>query len=149
MAYGEAEGEEKDFPSKSDGDTEVEAVVERGIVRASEGNGNETHIDLTEVDNSSDTEQEDSDSVEPGPSEEVSTTRDVADLGIVAAEVGAEIKSDDDDHGTITDDYEADSEEPVTAFDNRRYSEVTGGMSEMSLTDTIICVGFGYALVYA
>jgi len=132
LAYGEGEGEEKDS------DTEVEAVVERGV-----------HIDLTEAEHSSDTEQGNSGSVEHGTSEEVRTTRDVADLGIVAGEVGAEIKSDDDDHGTITDDYEADSEEPVTAFDNRRYSEVTGGMSEMSLTDTIICVGFGYALVYA
>jgi len=101
------------------------------------------------VEASSDTERENSVIVPQGTSRDTGTTRDIADLGIVASELGAEIKSDDDDHGTITDDYEADSEEPVTAFDNRRYSEVTGGMSEMSLMDTIICVGFGYALVYA
>ncbi|KAK5102234.1 hypothetical protein LTR70_004537 [Exophiala xenobiotica] len=142
-AYGEGEGDEKDS------DTEVEAVVERGVVLMSEDNGDERHIDLTEAEHSSHTEQDDSGIAKRGISEEVGTTKDVADLGIVAGEVGAETKSDDDDHGTITDDYEADSEEPVTAFDNRRYSEVTGGMSEMSLTDAIICVGFGYALVYA
>lgn len=149
LAYGEGGGEEKDVAGESDSDTEMEAVVERSMVLTSEDNGNERHIDLTEAENSSDTEQEDSGIAKCGISEEIGMTRDVADLGIVAGEVGAEIKSDDDDHGTITDDYEADSEEPVTAFDNRRYSEVTGGMSEMSLTDTIICVGFGYALVYA
>lgn len=67
-------------------------------------------------------------------------------------EAGPEI-STDDDSGTVTDDYDADSSEaelpsgPV--FNRSRYGEVTGGLSEISLWDTAICVGFGYALVYS
>lgn len=51
------------------------------------------------------------------------------------------------------DGYDADSSEaepgPGPAFNRSRYGQVTGGMSEMSLFDTAVCVGFGYALVYA
>jgi len=149
LAYGGGEGEEGAVTSDAAADTEVEGVLDRDAVFTSQDNSSERHIGLMGVEASSDTERENSVIVPQGTSRDTGTTRDIADLGIVASELGAEIKSDDDDHGTITDDYEADSEEPVTAFDNRRYSEVTGGMSEMSLMDTIICVGFGYALVYA
>lgn len=119
-----------------------------GFITASEDDEDELPIETTESEDGSDTEQ-DNGVVEPSTSRDIGTTRDAADLGIIANETGGDVKSDTDDHGTITDDYEADSEEPVTAFDSRRYSEVTGGMSELSMTDTIICVGFGYALVYA
>lgn len=71
------------------------------------------------------------------------------DLNIV--DVGHAIESDDD--GTSTDDYDADTSEaepgPGPMFSRERYEEVTGGMSEMSFMDTMICVGFGYALVYS
>lgn len=73
-------------------------------------------------------------------------------LEIENIEAGPEIDSDDDS-GTVTDDYDADSSEadlpPGPVFNSQRYGEVTGGLSEISLWDTAICVGFGYALVYS
>lgn len=90
---------------------------------------------------------------------DVGTERFV-DLNIVDA--GHAVESDDEhghneeieeDSGTTTDDYDADTSEaehtPGTIFNRSRYEEVTGGLSEMSVMDTMICVGFGYALVYA
>jgi len=149
LAYGEDDDDAEDTATEANSDTEVETVGRRGMNFTAAENGEIQHVELTVAAGSSDTDKDEPREAENAFNTDITTTRDIADLGIVAAEVGAEAKSDDDDHGTITDDYEADSEEPVTTFDSRRYSQVTGGLSEMSLTDTIICVGFGYALVYA
>lgn len=79
-------------------------------------------------------------------------TRDIAlEIGPLSSHGDTDHGDDkENDSGTITDDYEADCSdtEPASEFDEED-GEATGGISEMSLTDTIICVGFGYALVYA
>ncbi|KAK5950557.1 hypothetical protein OHC33_008500 [Knufia fluminis] len=150
LMYGQAEAE---GGVHEDDDTNLEALAlddtDTDTDTLNAESEKERHVKLAETEDDSETGQEDGGVQSPGVSEDDGNMRDIADLGIVAAEIGGDAKSDDDDHGTITDDYEADSEEPVTAFDSRRYSEVTGGLSEMSLTDTVICIGFGYALVYA
>lgn len=60
-------------------------------------------------------------------------------------------EDNDNDSGTVTDDYDADSSEAEGRtkpnFDGKTFGEVTGGISELSLVDTAICVSFGYALI--
>lgn len=95
----------------------------------------------------------------------VSTIRDVPpiditersiDIGLVYAGHAIEETSGSDTEvadDTSNDGYDADSSEAEPgdgpAFNRTRYGEVTGGISEISLFDTAVCVGFGYALVYA
>lgn len=84
-----------------------------------------------------------------------STPRSI-EIGLVDAGHAVEENSGSDTEvpdDTSTTGYDADSSEaepgPGPAFNRSRYDQVTGGMSEMSLFDTAVCVGFGYALVYA
>lgn len=127
-------------------------------------------MDVHDVDEIADEELEGLDYGEPGNVVELAshekqagTSADVQiheneraiDLGIVDA--GHTIESESDNDTEVADDdktdgYDADSSEadaPGPAFDKDKYGQVTGGMSEMSIMDTVICVGFGYALVYS
>lgn len=99
-------------------------------------------------------------SVDKGSREVYGSTRDAGitrDFEIefmdVVPPIDSETEDEADDSGTITDDYDADSSEaehgPGPMFNRERYGSVTGGLSELSLWDTAICVGFSYAFLYS
>lgn len=142
MAYGEGNAEIEDFDRDADADDGL--VYESDIANASD------HAALQDLETSGlddlPTSEDDSDDEGTIVAE---STRDLF-LDLPFSDVEKDMAGgSENESGTVTDDYEADcSEAETTKVNKDGYEEVSHDISELSLTDTLICVGFGYAWLY-